>query len=600
MKETWQNVKGFLKLMKEDFPYAEYIIILYALASATLPFVNLLLYSRILDYLIVGSYQNAVYSATWMIGLSFLLGIIIRTTERKLSGYNYSLDDSLQKQVTYKAFIIEYEEYEKTDSMDSIRMAMNKANGAGGASSLVEYLKLFLSSTISVIYSLYFLGKLMVSGISSYDTITKVSLAALLIILITLLYSGNRINRKSSEAFRDMQKENVHNNSVSTYVIGTQSKTTKDQRLFQMESLFLKYYKENIRMLSVYMNWGKLNGVLNGMLSVMMNLFAASSYIYVGYQAICGTISIGSVLLYAGTIQRFVSYIIDMVANYNSIKFHADFLNEYSKFINRENVHYTGTLPIEKRSDNKYEFEFKNVSFKYPNTDLYVLKNINLKLNVGDKLAVVGRNGAGKTTLIKLLCRLYEPTEGEILLNGINVEKYDYNEYTTIFSPVFQDFAMFSIPLDENVACSDEIDEEKLSECLQKVGIAGRVNAMKDKEHTLLYHTNGEGVEISGGEAQKLAIARALYKDAPFVILDEPTAALDPLAEAEVYENFNDLIHNKSAIYISHRMSSCKFCDDIVVFKDGEIVERGNHQALMEHDGEYASLYNAQAEYYTN
>ncbi|MBR3841559.1 MAG: ABC transporter ATP-binding protein [Erysipelotrichales bacterium] len=598
MKQTWQNVRDFLKLVKKDYPYAVYVIISNALAKASLPFVNLVYYAKIIDALTNNQYEIAIKYAVLMISLSLALGIITHFTNRDIEMYGYTLDGSLMQQITYKAMVMEYEEFEKTDSMDSIRMAKGKANGAGGAGSQIEYINLFVIQIISIIYSLYFMGKLFIN--LKYTNFNQAIIWMLILsfMFVGLLIIGNKISKLSSDSFEEMQRKNVHFNSVSSYICYQATIEIKDILLYQLQHLFITYNQSVNKRLGIYIEWGKKNGLYTAIISLCMNIFAATSYIFVGVLAINGSISIGNVLLYAGTIQRFVNYMTGSVTYYNQIRYHADFLNEYSKFINKPNLHYVGTLPIEKRSDNKYEFEFKNVSFKYPNTENYVLKDINLKLNVGDKLAVVGRNGAGKTTLIKLLCRLYEPTEGEILLNGINIGKYDYDEYTTIFSPVFQDFALFSIPLDENVASGLQINNKKLSECLEKVGMNEKVANMSDKEHTLLYRDNGEGVNVSGGEAQKLAIARALYKDAPFVILDEPTAALDPIAEAEVYENFNDLIENKSAIYISHRMSSCKFCDDIVVFKDGEIVERGNHTTLLEKDGEYASLYNAQAEYY--
>ena len=187
---------------------------------------------------------------------------------------------------------------------------------------------------------------------------------------------------------------------------------------------------------------------------------------------------------------------------------------------------------------------------------------------------------------------------GYITLNGIDIRKYNYEEYTRIFSVVFQDFHLFSMPLDENVASGAEVDEDRLWKVLDQVSLEGRVKEMKDGAKTLLYHNNGEGVDVSGGEAQRIAIARALYKDAPFVILDEPTAALDPIAEAEIYENFNRMVEQKTAVYISHRMSSCKFCDNIVVLEGGEMKENGNHEELLERGGIYAELYETQAQYY--
>ena len=213
-------------------------------------------------------------------------------------------------------------------------------------------------------------------------------------------------------------------------------------------------------------------------------------------------------------------------------------------------------------------------------------------------MAIVGKNGAGKTTLIKLLCRLYEPTKGYITLNGIDIRKYNYKEYVQCFSVVFQDFALFSMPLDENVAGCEDIENDRLENVLIEVDLKERIDKMNDGVKTQLYNNNGEGVDISGGEAQRLAIARALYKDAPFVILDEPTAALDPIAESEIYDNFNSMISNKTAIYISHRMSSCKFCNVIIVLDKGKIVECGSHDELLEQKGIYAELYDTQAQYY--
>ena len=225
---------------------------------------------------------------------------------------------------------------------------------------------------------------------------------------------------------------------------------------------------------------------------------------------------------------------------------------------------------------------------------------MSIKFRIGERLAVVGLNGSGKTTFIKLLCRLYDPTEGEILLNGINIKKYDYNEYMSIFSVVFQDFKLFSFSLGQNVAASVKYDSARVKDCLEKAGFGARLQEMPEGLDTCLYKDFEEnGVEISGGEAQKIALARALYKDAPFIVLDEPTAALDPIAEAEVYSNFNKIVGDKTAIYISHPLSSCRFCDEIVVFDNGQIVQQGSHDKLVaDENGKYYALWYAQAQYY--
>lgn len=209
-------------------------------------------------------------------------------------------------------------------------------------------------------------------------------------------------------------------------------------------------------------------------------------------------------------------------------------------------------------------------------------------------------SGSGKTTMIKLLCRLYDPTQGEITLNGVNIKDYDYEEYLKAFGIVFQDFNLFSFSIGQNIAISEEFEREKVVDVLEKVGFGDRLKNMKYGVDTGLYKDfEDEGVEISGGEAQKIALARSIYKNARFIILDEPTAALDPISESEIYSKFNDLVENKTTVYISHRLASCKFRDDILVFEDGSIIERGNHSKLLSNlDSKYYELWSAQAKYY--
>lgn len=262
---------------------------------------------------------------------------------------------------------------------------------------------------------------------------------------------------------------------------------------------------------------------------------------------------------------------------------------------------YMGTIPTEKRDDNEYEFEFKHVYFKYPGSEQYVLRDINLKWRIGEKMALVGRNGSGKSTLVKLLCRLYDPTEGNITLNGIDIKKYNYDEYMALFSVVFQDSKLFSFSIAENVAADMDYDPSRAEDCVRRAGLSERLDNMPEGIKTFLYKDFDEnGVEISGGEAQKLCLARAVYKGSPFIVLDEPTAALDPISEHDVYTNFNSIVGTRTAVYISHRLSSCKFCDDITVLDKGEIAERGSHESLLSAGGVYAKMWAAQAEYYKN
>jgi ATP-binding cassette subfamily B protein len=280
----------------------------------------------------------------------------------------------------------------------------------------------------------------------------------------------------------------------------------------------------------------------------------------------------------------------------------ASFLHTSFDLLDIPNAMYQGSLTTEKRSDRQYDVEFRDVSFHYPGTETWVLRHVNLKFRVGSRLAIVGMNGSGKTTFIKLLCRLYDPTEGQILLNGIDIRKYRYDDYIHIFSVVFQDFQLFAMPLGENVAGTSDYDKKRVLDCLKKAGFQDRLASMPKGLETCLYkELDQEGVELSGGEGQKVAIARAIYRDSPFIILDEPTAALDPVAEADIYSKFNEIAGDKTTIYISHRLSSCKFCDEIIVFHDGEIIQQGTHEDLVaDESGKYYELWNAQAQYYTN
>ena len=327
----------------------------------------------------------------------------------------------------------------------------------------------------------------------------------------------------------------------------------------------------------------------------------AVCYLFVASKALFGAFGVGNIVQYVAVLSRLGEGLQELMYLLSDNEVYCTHLQNLFAYLDLPNHMYQGSLTVEKRDDNEYYVEFKNVSFQYPNADAYALKHVNLKFKVGEKLAVVGMNGSGKTTFIKLMCRLYDPTEGEILLNGVTIKKYDYNEYTSIFSVVFQDFRLFSFSLGQNVSASASYDEDKVIECLKKAGFAERLNSLPNKLNTFLYKDiDADGVEISGGEAQKLALARALYKNAPFIILDEPTAALDPISEYEVYSKFNEIAGTKTAIYISHRLASCRFCDKIAVFHEGEIIQLGSHEELLsDSNGKYYELWNAQAQYYT-
>ena len=340
--------------------------------------------------------------------------------------------------------------------------------------------------------------------------------------------------------------------------------------------------------------WGALSGALGSVLTGLV-------YLFVCLKAWGGAFGVGSVTQYVGAVTALTGSISELIKAYGWLYNNTPYMKIAHEYLDIPNNMYQGSLTTEKRADRQYDVEFRNVSFKYPGSENYALKNVNMKFKVGKRLAVVGENGSGKTTFIKLLCRLYDPTEGEILLNGIDIRKYSYRDYMEIFSVVFQDFQLISQPLGANVAGAVEYDRERAKKALVDAGFGDRLSTLAKGLDTMLYRDlSDEGIDVSGGEAQKIAIARALYKDSPFIILDEPTAALDPIAEAEIYSKFNDIAGDKTAIYISHRLSSCKFCDEIAVFHDGGVIQQGSHDSLLsDESGKYYELWNAQAQYYT-
>ncbi len=324
------------------------------------------------------------------------------------------------------------------------------------------------------------------------------------------------------------------------------------------------------------------------------------AYLPVVLAALGGGVSIGNVVRFAGCIGSLMAAVSGLVMGIQEFALTARKNVSTLEFLELENEMYAGKLPVEKRSDNEYQIEFRDVSFCYPGTETYALRHVSMKLQIGEKLAIVGMNGSGKTTLIKLLCRLYDPTEGEILLNGVDIRKFRKEEYSRLFSVVFQDYVLFPFQLGENVAVSVDYDAGKAAECLTDAGFGERLEELDHGLKTYLYKGFDEdGLEISGGEAQKIAIARSVYKEAPFVLLDEPTAALDPLAEYGIYTKFDSIVKDKTAIYISHRLSSCRFCKKIAVFHEGRLVQMGSHDELVkDRQGKYYEMWLAQAQYY--
>ncbi len=431
----------------------------------------------------------------------------------------------------------------------------------------------------------------------SFDLRGILLLIAIIVCVILTVIIQSRCGKKQAETWNLGSELMLRENRLS----GGYSQSGMDSRFYKQQAIVEEIDKSLAKEhKALYSKINHIDFLLRIPIFLSTKASELCSYLIIGLYCTLGAFPVGSVIKYVGYLSILTNNIAGLFYNLGALKTNEQFLETYLEYFDIQNDMYQGSLSVEKRSDKQFDIEFKDVSFRYTGSEDFALKDINLNIKVGERLAVVGQNGSGKTTFIKLLCRLYDPTEGEIQMNDFNVRKYDYRQYLDLFSVVFQDYNLLAMPLGNNVASAEKWDAIKAEQMLYEVGFGDRYEEMPKKLETSLYKDfDEEGVNISGGEAQKIALARALYKDAPFIILDEPTAALDPIAEAEIYSKFDEIVGDKTAIYISHRLSSCRFCDKIAVFDEGRIVQVGTHEELLTNtEGKYYELWNAQASYY--
>lgn len=467
----------------------------------------------------------------------------------------------------------------------------------------VKHMRMDVEQLMTSVVNIGFSLVLFFEMLSALATVGLTTTSILLIIGLILVIAANISSRLFSSKKMSVASKLVGDQMLEENRMGRGYNTSgMDSRIYKQHPFITRFYqriyKQHIKAFSSLRNTQMILSIPTTVTQVISEM---CSYLIVCLYCILGAFPVGSVIKYVGYLGMLTANFGLLLGAINGFEVNEQYLKVYLDYFDIKNDMYQGSLSVEKRSDKKFDIEFRDVSFKYQGADDYALKHINLGLNVGERLAVVGMNGSGKTTFIKLLCRLYDPTEGEIFMNDFNVRKYDYRQYLDLFSVVFQDYKLLAVPLGNNVASSDRWDTAKVERLLDEVGFGDRYSKMPKKLDTPLYKDFDEdGVNVSGGEAQKIALARALYKDAPFIILDEPTAALDPIAEAEIYSKFDEIVGDKTAIYISHRLSSCRFCDKIAVFDQGEIVQVGTHEELLaDTTGKYYELWHAQAQYYT-
>lgn len=601
MKSVFSAFKEMHRLEKRLVP----ISVVVAIVMAVMPFVNIWFTSKIIDLLDMGAGMKELFL---YIGLAVGINLVLFFLNYFL-GDMYFMYRSLMynkelQSIASKLFKIEYQKLEDGDFKEIVHKHSEAQDRV--FSSFVQFswmLRDFISGAITLVISVIIIIPLFKIGFTrtgntyfEKPVFLLTIFGAIAVMVVIILIVALRMNKmwfKASDEYSRLDRIFYYFiNMFSDYNTGKEIRLYKEQSLIEHAATD-KILTDGEKVLKkASMNSAKSSSFV----AILGAIVGFGIYLFIGVKGLYGLFGIGSLVLYCGSFMQIINGIMKMAATFGKTEEMVPLVNYYFEIMNTKDEMTYGDKELD---SDKFEIEFKNVSFRYPGAENYSLKNINLKIDDGEHLAVVGRNGSGKTTFIKLMCRLYDATEGEILINGTNIKEYTKQSIMKLYSVVFQDFQMFSLPLCENVSGGESYDREKLFYCLEKSNVKDRVLSMPDKEKTYLYkNIDKSGVEISGGEAQKLALARALYKDAPVVILDEPTAALDPIAEHEIYSRFNSFVQNKTAIYISHRLSSCVFCSRIVVFRSAELVESGTHAQLLEQNATYSELWNAQAQYY--
>lgn len=595
-------VRDTIKLlwaMDRKFPV---IVILQGGLNALLFYLPVLLVARILDLLVYreNSADPVSIAVVGLVGIWLLKGVKA-LLEKEMKTRSYQIAMRFETLVPVNTLNISFSDLESDYAKEMrARILADRSWGSGFFGVADKFCNL-CNSGLELLGSVIMLIPLamQVSGSAAGKV------AAALLFNIGLAVVGASVyakwyQKKESAAMNQMTQ--AEKNSRFWYMdeggsgaIGAQS--LKDIFMYRAKKMIQKTIdteREGVRKnVFTIARINSAGGLGTGMIQ---GILLCVSYYCVLALAIAGTITVGMVLRYAQAIFQACMSVSASIRLAGEFRTDVGRIASTLEYLNLEAEKTKGDSFTEMT---KGVIEFRNVSFRYPGTKELVLDHVSLKIEPSEKIAVVGKNGSGKTTLVKLLCRLYEPEEGEILWNGKNIREYDLREWQKIFAIVFQDYSLLSLTLGQNVAASEQYEAERAKEVLQLAGFGERLNKLKKGLETVVYpEYEQDGVSFSGGEEQKIAIARAIYKGGQICILDEPTAALDPVSESRVYESFDEIVKGKTAVYISHRLSSCKFSDRIFVLDNGKIAESGTHEALLSQNGLYAQLWQAQAQYY--
>lgn len=600
MKNFIKNMKllfrGLSYLFKIEKQYA-ILHILSSLLSPLQPYINIYMTAKILNELTERRDKTVLLTYILITIFANFIFKIVTYTFNLAKNYHYGQFFKNEKMFfANKAMTLDYKDIESTEIHALFERIQNESQNGYNMFYLTRFSGQLIGSISSLITSFSLSLNLIIDN--EINLFAKIGLLCCIILVIYLTYyTTKKSNKITLDMYESLIPYNVKYNFYDEY--NEDYNVGKDIRIYNLQDFVAGIQKEQNAFSTNLLIKAKRSTLRYVFVSTFANNFLKICvYVFVVMACIFGSVGLGDIIRYVSCITLFVSTVGGLISQFQSLFNNNKYLERYFKYFDIPSlqertggIHPTGAI---------HELEFKNVTFKYPNAKINALENVSFKIHEGERISVVGMNGSGKTTMIKLLCRLYEPSDGKIMLDGININEYDYNDYMELLGVVFQDFKIFSFPLGKNVAVSDNVDEFKAINVLQEAGLTSLLEKMPNGINTPLYKDfEAGGVEISGGESQKIALARALYKNAPIMILDEPTAALDPIAENDIYQKFNSVVGDKTVIYISHRLASCTFCDRVFVFHNGRIVQVGSHDNLLkEKDGKYFELWNAQAQYY--
>lgn len=598
-------IKRALSIISELTPNSININVIKAAIDALTPYVAICMSALIIDEL-TGERAPAVLIRYVLIttGGTLFLHIISAILQQKITIMNRVFHQEFKKYLNNIKLNLDYDKMEepKYNELHS-RIVGSMFMTNGGITSVVGLISSLVTSSIACITAVIIITRVFAKTNGEANRISSFGIGVLYAItIIGCIVVTVRNSRKESKEEFGLYQNCATNRYIDYYHFNymEDDKAAKDIHIFNQKNLIISEIRDKARKpwMNILISRSRLVQKYFGSNTIISTFIGGFTYVVIGVRALKGYISLGNVSQSYSSIVILISSIQTLFVSISQIVSNNEYLKVLYEYIDLAGVSSRGEIIPKEQSG--WTIEFHNVSFKYPSSDEYAIKNVSFRITSNSQTAIVGVNGSGKTTMIKLLCGFYKPQEGYITLNGIKIEDYDRDAYLELFSVVFQDFKIFAFPIGENVAASVQYDEKRVWNALKTAGLDKKTESLpKQLNHYIYKNVDVEGTDISGGEEQKLAIARAFYKDAPFIIFDEPTAALDPVAEAEIYTKFNQIVGNKAAVFISHRLSSCRFCERIFVFDNGEIVQRGTHDELLQNNnGKYFELWNAQARYY--